>query len=302
MSTQPHPNPPRQNGPHPRRSSRVRLIALDIDGTLLDSRWQLPDANRHAIAEAARRGIEVALVTGRRYDFALPVAHKLAAPLTMIVNNGALIRSKDGQTHLRRLLPAETAAHVLELTRPWRDGAAVIFDRQRECQIMLERVNVDDSLRYTYYSKNQEFIGLADPLETCLTEDPIQVMLSGNVEPMRQAESALRAADFAADYSLAVTLYESKDFGMIDVINAKVSKGHSLAEWAAVQGYTREEVMAIGDNHNDLEMLSFAGIPVVMSNSVPELKAFGWHETTSNDDAGVAAAIEHFALREAAPC
>jgi len=128
------------------------------------------------------------------------------------------------------------------------------------------------------------------------------VMLSGNVEPMRRAESALRSADFASDYALAVTLYESKDFGMIDVINPTVSKGHSLAEWAGLQGYAREEVMAIGDNHNDLEMLSFAGIPVVMRNSVPELKAFGWHETASNDDAGVAAAIEHFALREAAPC
>ena len=75
----------------------VRLIALDIDGTLLDSRWQLPEANRAAIAEATRRGIEGALVTGRRYDFAMPVALKLDSPLTMIVNNGALIRSKEGR-------------------------------------------------------------------------------------------------------------------------------------------------------------------------------------------------------------
>src|SRR6202165_1832058 len=103
----------------------VRLIALDIDGTLLDSRWQLPEANRAAIAEATRRGIEVALVTGRRYDFAMPVARKLDSPLTMIVNNGALIRSKEGRTHVRHLLPRNTAEQVLELTRPWREGAAV---------------------------------------------------------------------------------------------------------------------------------------------------------------------------------
>ena len=103
----------------------VRLIALDIDGTLLDSRWQLPEANRAAIAEAARRGIEVALVTGRRYDFAMPVARKLDSPLTMIVNNGALIRSKEGQTHLRHLLPrqcfgARPATH--EALAGWRSG------------------------------------------------------------------------------------------------------------------------------------------------------------------------------------
>src|SRR5712664_4812459 len=126
------------------QSMGVRLIALVIDGTLLDSRWQLPEANRAAIAEATRRGIEVALVTGRRYDFAMPVARKLDSPLTMIVNNGALIRSKEGRTHLRPLRPKHTAAEVLQRTREWREGAAVIFDRQLETQLMLEVLDPDD--------------------------------------------------------------------------------------------------------------------------------------------------------------
>ena len=280
----------------------MRLIALDIDGTLLDSRWQLPPANRAAIAEATRRGIEVALVTGRRYDFAMPVARQLDSPLTMIVNNGALIRSKEGQTHLRHLLPKHTALRVLHLTSEWREGAAVIFDRQRENQLMLEVLDEDDSLRYAYYSRNREYIGLAKPLENCLTEDPIQVMLSGKVASMRKAEAALRGAPFADEFALAVTSYENKDFAMIDVINPVCSKGSSLAEWAALRGFAREEVMAVGDNHNDLEMLTFAGIPVVMGNSVAALKIYGWHETGTNDENGVALAIEQFALREAAPC
>jgi hydroxymethylpyrimidine pyrophosphatase-like HAD family hydrolase len=127
-------------------------------------------------------------------------------------------------------------------------------------------------------------------------------MFSGKVAPMRQAESALRGAAFAEEFALAVTSYASKDFGMIDVIHPVCSKGTSLAEWAALRGVAREEVMAIGDNHNDLEMLSFAGIPVVMGNSVPELKAYGWHETGTNDENGVALAIEQFALREATSC
>lgn len=284
------------------RAMSVRLIALDIDGTLLDSRWQVSEANRNAIAEATRRGIEVALVTGRRYDFAMPVARQLDIPLTMIVNNGALVRSNDGRTRLRHLLARRVAKQVLQLTKSWRDGAAVIFDRPVENQLMLERLDPDDSLRYAYYSRNKEFIGFANPLETCLTEDPIQVMLSGEVAPMRDAERALRGAPFADEYALAVTMYERRDFAMIDVLNPICSKGASLAEWATLSGYAREEVMAIGDNHNDLEMLTFAGIPVVMGNSVPELKVFGWHETRSNDENGVAHAIEQFALREAAPC
>jgi hypothetical protein len=280
----------------------VRLIALDIDGTLLDSRWQISEANRAAIAEAARRGIEVALVTGRRYDFALPVAQKIDSPLTMIVNNGALIRSKEGRTHVRHLLPRDIARNVLQLTQPWRDGTAVVFDRPSSEQVMIESFNPDDSLRCAYYSRNKEFIGLADPLESCLTEDPIQVMFSGNIAPLRQAEAALRAAPIADKFALAVTIYAKKDFAMIDVINPSCSKGSSLAEWAALRGIAREDVLAIGDNHNDLEMLTFAGIPVVMANCVAELKTFGWHETASNDHDGVAAAIEHFALRESTPC
>jgi Cof subfamily protein (haloacid dehalogenase superfamily) len=280
----------------------VRLIALDIDGTLLDSRWELPEANRAAIAEATRRGIEVALVTGRRYDFAMPVAQKIDAPLTMIVSNGAVIRTNDGKTHVRHTLSRETAARVLEFARPWRDSTAVIFDRRGKNQVVLESMNSDDPIRTAYYARNREFIGVASPLESCLTEDPLQVMLSGGVEPMRDAELRLRRASIASEYAVAATVYADRNFSMIDVIHPTCSKGSSLAEWAALRGVAREDVLAIGDNHNDLEMLTFAGIPVVMGNGVAELKNFGWHETASNDQGGVAAAIEHFALREAAPC
>jgi Cof subfamily protein (haloacid dehalogenase superfamily) len=280
----------------------VKLIALDIDGTLLDSRWMLPEANRAAIAEATRRGIEVALVTGRRYDFAMPIALQIGAPLTMIVSNGAVIRTQDGATHLRHLLPRETAARVLEIARRWRDSTAVIFDRQGENQVILEVLASDDPIRSAYYARNKAYIGQALPLESCLTEDPLQVMLSGKIEPMRDAEAVLREAQEIEGFKVASTVYASRDFSMIDVLNPICSKGAALAEWAMLRGLTREEVMAVGDNHNDLEMLSFAGIPVVMGNCVPELRNFGWHETTSNDHNGVAAAIEQFALREVAPC
>ena len=280
----------------------VRLIALDIDGTLLDSRWKLSDANRAAISEATRRGIEVALVTGRRYDFAMPVARELASPLTMIVSNGALVRTQDGKTHVRNLLPLETARKVLQLTLPWREGAGVFFDRPRENQLMLETFETDDPIRQAYYDRNKEFLGCAKPLESCLTEDPLQVMLSGKVQLMRDAQATLRDAPFSDEYRLAATVYETRDFSMMDILHPECSKGAALAEWAAMRGYDRGEVMAVGDNHNDMEMLSYAGIPIVMGNGVAELKNFGWHETTSNDENGVAVAIEQFALREAAAC
>jgi Cof subfamily protein (haloacid dehalogenase superfamily) len=280
----------------------VRLIALDIDGTLLDSRWRVSNPNRHAIQEATRRGIEVALVTGRRYDFALPVAQDLDCAFTMIVNNGGLIRSNDGRTRLKRLLAVETAQAVLELARSWRSGAAVIFDRPRENQLILEQLDRDDSIRYAYYSRNLDFIGVVSPIESCLTEMPLQVMFSGTVAEMEALQELLLRSEVTAKIKLAATKYASKDFAMLDVLPPGCSKGAALADWAKLQGLQRGEILAIGDNHNDFEMLEFAGIAVVMQNSVPELKAFGWHETHSNDESGVASAIERFALGEAASC
>jgi Cof subfamily protein (haloacid dehalogenase superfamily) len=277
----------------------IRLIALDIDGTLLNSRFEVSGPNRSAIAEATSRGIEVALVTGRRYDFALPVAKQIESPLTMIVNNGAMVRTSDGETRVRHLLPKETAFRVLRVTEPWRDGTAVVFDRPKANQVMLQSIDWNDATRGGYYKRNREFLAEAHPLESCLTEDPIQVMFTGAVSPMREAELVLREVQFGQEFALAVTVYEAKNFSMIDVIHPSVSKGAALAEWAGLRGVSPQEILAIGDNHNDVEMLSFAGVPVVMGNSVHELKARGWAITRSNDEDGVAAAIEQYALQTA---
>ncbi len=277
----------------------VRLIAIDIDGTLLDEHSQLPAINRNAVAEAAARGIEVALVTGRRYDFAMPIARQFPCPLTMIVNNGALVKSAAGDTHLVKLLPCHVAARVIDAAGAFRDLASVCFNRPRENQVIYERIDWNDSLRSGYFQRNREFLGEMSPLRDCLTEDPIQVMFTGYLNEVREVETFLSGLPFAAEYSVAMTIYDKRDFGLVDVIAPGCSKGATLAEWVSRRGWSRDDVMAIGDNLNDLEMLQFAGLPVVMGNSVPELKALGWPETLTNDQGGVAAAIEMYALGDA---
>ena len=274
----------------------VRLIALDIDGTLLDDQSRLPEINRKAVAEASARGIEIALVTGRRYDFAMPIARQFPCPLTMIVNNGALVKSSGGETQLVRLLPQDVASRVLDATFEFREMASVCFNRQREKQLIFERIDWNDPLRRGYLERNREFISEMSPLPDCLTEDPIQVMYTGSVDQARQVESLLSQLPFSSEYSLAVTLYQNRDFGMVDVISAGCSKGTTLEAWVRQRGWSREDVMAIGDNHNDIEMLQYAGLPVVMGNSVPELKSLGCRETLTNGEGGVAAAIEAYAL------
>ncbi|MGB6547113.1 MAG: Cof-type HAD-IIB family hydrolase [Candidatus Acidiferrales bacterium] len=282
----------------------IQLIALDIDGTLLDSKWQVSDRNLRAIADATKRGIEVALVTGRRYTFALPIASKIPSPLTLILNNGAVVKSRDGETLLSHSLPRQIARSVLLATPEFREGTAVHFDRTLDRQVIYERIDWNDPTRRSYFERNREFLAEVSPLERCLDEDitadPIQVMFTGPVARMREAASKLGALAHggppAERFSMALTFYDHRNFGLVDVIQAGCSKGATLAEWAAARGIPRESVMAIGDNLNDREMLSYAGVPVVMGNSVPELKSLGWAETLSNDESGVAHAIEAYAL------
>jgi Cof subfamily protein (haloacid dehalogenase superfamily) len=277
----------------------VKLIAMDIDGTLLDNNSRVSEENARAIAEAAARGIEIMLVTGRRFDFARSVTDQIPCDLHMINSNGAMIKSRTGETQLRHLLEAGIARRVLDATEDFRAGAAVIFDRPREGQVIVERVDLDDPYRGGYFRRNQHAFAEVKPLTDCFGgEDPIQVGFVGSCEQMRAAKKVLESLPFAPEYTLASTEYESRDFAFLDVLRRGVTKGSTLAEWAARRGIAREEVMAIGDNWNDREMLEFAGLPVVMGNAVPELKSLGWPVTLSNDRNGVAEAIRVYAFGE----
>jgi len=122
------------------------------------------------------------------------------------------------------------------------------------------------------------------------------VMFNGSVAPMRGLVDLLRALPSSAGFTVAVTEYLERDISLVDVLPAGCTKGSTLAEWARRRGYEREEVMALGDNLNDMEMLEAAGLPVVMGNAVPALRARGWPMTASHDDAGVGRAIETYVL------
>ncbi len=275
----------------------VRLIAIDIDGTLLDTRWALPAANADAIARAVGRGVEVVLATGRRFDFARPVLDQLPPVGLIVVSGGALTKRRDGVTVTRHALPRATAKRVLEATVEFRPHMAVIFDREGPNQMIYERIDWDDPRHRGYFERNRGALGEVAPLEACLVEDPIQVMAAGGVGPMRALAAALAGVP-GGGFEVALTEYETRDLSILDVTAAGVSKGSALAELARARGLAPESVMAIGDNLNDLPMLKVAGVRVVMGNASAELKAFGWTETGTNDEAGVAQAIERFALAE----
>jgi Cof subfamily protein (haloacid dehalogenase superfamily) len=276
----------------------IRLIAIDLDGTLLDSHWQVPEANRRAIERAIERGIHIVLVTGRRFSFTRTVTEQLHDNIALIVNNGALIKSPEGATLLRRLLPRDVARAVVAATREYRPSTALVFDRPEDSQVVFEHIDWNDPGRRAYFERNRQYLKEICPLEDSLTEDPIQVMYTGPVAEMRRLVATLRSLPFSGDFSIAVAEYKARDFTIVDVIEHSCSKGSSLKRWAEHLGIRREEILAIGDNLNDREMLDFAGQAVVMGNASEELKTLGWPVTLSNDDGGVAAAIDRYVLAE----
>lgn len=282
----------------------IKLLAIDIDGTLLDSQGRLPGAHREALVDAHASGVDIALATGRSFHFTQPVAALLPIPLTLIVNSGAVVKTRTGVTVLRHLLPRDTARQVLEGTRAYEDSVALVFDREPDGpdpHIISQGMDWTHVHRRGYYETNRAFIGRTPTaLVDEVTEDLIQVMFNGAVEPMRSLVNDLRALPVADRFSVAVTEYLRRDFSLVDVNGAGCSKGTTLARWVAARGLTAADVMAVGDNLNDVEMLDFAGTAVVMGNASEALKARGYLETASNDEDGLAHAVRRFAFVEPA--
>lgn len=288
----------------------IRLIAIDIDGTLLDSGGQIPQANLRAIHAAADRGVEVVLATGRTFHHAVPVARKLKTDVVLMVSNGALVKTPDGKTLATRLVPRDIARDLILDTRPVRQGAALIFDRTDARQYVWERVDWSHPQRAWYYERNRVYMtelaeldhALRDPTddtpEVTSDAEPVQVAFTGAVAEMRTLADHVRGLPYADRLSLTLTEYEDRDFSLFDVTAEGCSKGATLAAWAATRDIRPSEVMAVGDNLNDRDMLAFAGHPVVMGNGVAELKHAGWPTTTSHDKAGLALAITALVLTD----
>ena len=272
--------------------SNIRLLATDIDGTLLNPGFQISEGDLAALRQAHAAGIEVVLVTGRRHTFALPIAKQLGFDLWLISSNGAVTRSLSGETFHRDMMPIETCRRLCAAMQEFRGNTVLTFDQETKGAIVLERLDeLGPSIR-RWLEKNMEYIEFVVPIEKALVTDPVQAMFCGTMARMSGALRLLQRAGMDGLVTILRTEYPDRDLSMIDVLNAGCSKGHALERWAAYRGYRRKEVMAVGDNHNDIEMLEFAGYPVIMGNACAELRARGWRVTRANHQCGVAAAVE----------
>ena len=269
----------------------LRLIAIDIDGTLLNPEFHISETDLGTLRRAHAEGVEVILVTGRRHTFALPIAQQLGFDLWLISSNGAVTRSLAGETFHRDLLPEPTCRKLVGVMQEFRGQTVLTFDSNGPGTIVIERLGELEASIQRWLEKNMEYIQFVVPIENALTTDPVQAMFCGPVADMQRV---LRMLDSCGlPITVLRTEYPGRDLSIIDVLNAECSKGHALERWANHRGITRDQVMAIGDNYNDIEMLAFAGRPFIMGNASEELRTRGWKLTRSNAESGVAAAVEH---------
>ncbi len=147
----------------------IRLLAADIDGTLLNPQFQISDVDMAALRRAQQEGVEIILVTGRRHRFALPIAQQLGFDLWLISSNGAITRSLAGETFHRDLLPAETCRKLCLAMREFRGNTVLTFDTDSKGAVVLEHMrDLNDSIQ-RWLEKNLQYIDFVIPLEDSLT-------------------------------------------------------------------------------------------------------------------------------------
>jgi len=278
----------------------VRLIAVDMDGTLLPTFGQVVSRRNAAALRAVQEaGIALTIATGRRAAYTAPLLEGvgLRAETPLITSNGAVTRTLAGEPIDRCHLDARVARGLCGILRPF--GAVVFtFDRPGKGELVLENLEQAHDRIAMWVEANRNAIEVVKPLERALGEgdDPIQGMVAGGMDKMKQAERALRASQWKDACECVRTEYPARDLSIVDLLPPGVSKGWALERLAARLGVDRRETMAIGDNWNDLGMLEWAGQAVVMANAADELRAMaklrGWKQAPLNDHDGVAVVLE----------
>ena len=274
----------------------IRLVAIDLDGTLLNSRREISEGNRRTLLQAVERGVQVVIVTGRRLHSALPLVSQIPCLVNLITSNGALIANSSGEVLHRDFLPRQVAQQVLEAVREYRPYSVAIFHTPGYGQVTMQDNAVDEGPLGWYAQTSPNCLRLVPDLEAALDTDPIQVMIGGPPARIEPAEALLAVSPIRSSIHLTWTKYLTTNISILDVMNRGCTKGRALKIWAEQCGIQPGEVMAVGDNFNDLEMLQYAGLPVLMGNHCPELHRPDWTLTLPNDEDGVAAAIRNYVL------
>ncbi len=283
-----------------RLGAPIRLVAIDMDGTLLpDFSRNISFRNQRSLLRAQQAGITVAIATGRRHAFTAPLLESvgLRADTPLITSNGAVTRLFSGERiHFNRLDPAIARG----LAGVVRGTGMLVFtlDKTTAPDLIVEDMAVARGRLAKWVESNRDSIEAVKPIEDALGDDVdlIQGMAAGTVSEMKAAEHLLMNSSWAGQFECVRTAYPGSDLSILDLLPKGVSKRSALSRLAGELGIEQAETMAIGDNWNDETMLDWAGYGILMGNAAEELllqaPARGWEIGPTNSDDGVSFMLE----------
>ncbi len=259
----------------------VRLIALDLDGTLLDPSGRITPETKAAVARARRGGIRVVLNTGRPIPEAVWFSREAGCDsLISCLGGAALVQGETGDILRRWDIPEPSGRRALALCLG-RDIELMIFAGN---EILLDPFSKESLLRtYPYPAFHRNAVVSEHPLSYITERGLPLTKIHGDWNPSAYPLEELDALD-----GVSLTSSNSHDF---ELVPAGVNKGRTLALLSAMYGIPLSDCAAVGDSDNDLPMLTQVGVPIAMGNASQAVKATAAHVTAPNGSDGAAQAI-----------
>jgi len=270
-----------------------KLIAVDIDGTLLNPNRDISPRNYSALKTAIDRGIIVTLCTGRSHFMAQKVIGRLDFEFPLVLHNGAMIvNSRDGQLLKQWALSQETARKAVAIMKGFELEPFAYDFYEGECRVAYESINPSNRAYVGYMSTKESILYQTPDLAAYLGHSPTQLVAIDHKPIIEKAMAFLKESLERANVFTSGSL--GGKYWFLEVLDADASKSKSLEYLSKLHQIKQSEIIAIGDNFNDLDMIEYAGLGIAMDNAPDEVKAQADLVTDSNADDGVAKAVEKF--------
>jgi len=275
-------------------STKIRAIAIDIDGTLANHESKCSLRTEQAVKKLIETGREVYIVTGRGTKTAMSYALQCGIPKNMINYNGGTIWNfENKKKEFEKCIGMYEALNILQILNKYQVLAFIYSDDEFYYEIeneLLER-----------YLDRVTIKGIKRSLEELPLDSFQKVFIMADDEVTNEIYSELKELNNENLYTIMTTpgihsKYDNKLIRCIEIMHKSVNKGRTLKQLLDSKGISLEETVAFGDDTNDIEMISMVGWGVAMENAIPDLKKVARFETLSNQEDGVAIFIENFLL------
>lgn len=273
-----------------------RLLALDVDGTLLDPNGDLRPAVQQAIARVREQGICVVLCTGRRFRSALPIARALQLETPMVVHNGALVKDPTTtetlhQTVLHPTVYQQAIDHLRRLSVPM----LYVDAFSENIDILTEDMQHAHPFQQEYLTDNLAHCRIVPDLNTPPAYGVVMMSIMAEVTRLSPLRSQLTET-LGESVRLHLLINKNYQGHILEVLPPDVSKWNALRQLAQSEGVAAESIVAVGDDENDMQMIQHAGLGIAMGNAPEEVKTVADYVTGHNAEDGLVQAIERFLL------